>query len=66
MNIWTFMAVSTAGRLFGTILLSLSGDSFRALRIWVLLLILACVTVFFLLVFIYRDRLLKMAGKKER
>ena len=66
MNIWTFMAVSTVGRLFGTVLLSVSGDSFRALRIWVLLLIMLLVVVFFLLIFIYRDTLLKMAGKKER
>lgn len=66
MSIWTFMAVSTVGRLFGTVLLSVSGDSFRALRVWVLLLILVFVVIFFLLIFIYRERLLKMAGKKER
>jgi uncharacterized membrane protein YdjX (TVP38/TMEM64 family) len=65
MNIWTFMGVSTAGRLLGTILLSVSGDSFRALRIWVLVLIMALLAVFFLLAYIYRDRLLKMAGNKE-
>jgi len=32
MNVWIFIAISTVGRLFGTILLSLTGDSVRTMR----------------------------------
>jgi uncharacterized membrane protein YdjX (TVP38/TMEM64 family) len=64
MNIWVFIAVSTVGRLFGTILLSLTGDSIRTMRIVVLFIILGLVAVFYLLVYLYRHRLLEMTRKK--
>jgi uncharacterized membrane protein YdjX (TVP38/TMEM64 family) len=64
MNIWIFIGISTFGRLFGTILLSVSGDSFRAMRIAVLLIILGLVAVFYLLVYIYRHKLLAMTKKQ--
>ncbi len=63
MNIWIFIAVSTVGRLFGTILLSLTGDSVRTMRIVVLFIILGLVAVFYLLVYLYRRRLLEMTKK---
>ena len=65
MNVWTFVAVSTVGRLFGTLLLSLSGDSVRTFRIWILLIILAVVAAAFLLIYLNRGRLLKMANKQK-
>jgi uncharacterized membrane protein YdjX (TVP38/TMEM64 family) len=66
MNIWTFIGVSTVGRLFGTILLSVSGDSFRMMRIAVLLTILGLISAFYLLVYIYRHKLLEMTKKQNK
>ncbi len=65
MNIWTFIGVSTVGRLFGTILLSVSGDSVRAMRITVLLTILGLVAIFYLLVYLYRHKLMEMTRKNK-
>jgi len=66
MNIWIFIGVSTVGRLFGTILISVSGDSVRTMRIAVLLIILGLVAIFYLLVYLYRHRLLEMTRKQEK
>ena len=65
MNVWIFIAVSTVGRLFGTILLSLAGDSVRTMRIVVLFIILGLIAIFNLLVYFYRHRLLKMTRKQN-
>ena len=65
MRIWTFMAVSTAGRLFGTILLSVSGSSVRNNQRVVLLAILVIVGIIFLFAYFYRGRLTKMAERKK-
>ena len=66
MNIWIFIVVSTVGRLFGTILLSLTGDSVRTMRIAVLLIILGLIATFYLLVYLYRRRLLEMTRKQKK
>jgi len=66
MNVWIFIAVSTVGRLFGTILLSLAGDSVRTMRIVVLFIILGLIAIFNLLVYFYRHRLLKMTRKQNK
>jgi uncharacterized membrane protein YdjX (TVP38/TMEM64 family) len=65
MNIWIFIGVSTIGRLFGTILLSVSGDSIRTMRIAVLLVILGLVAIFYLLVYLNRHRLLEMTKRQK-
>jgi len=65
MRIWTFMAVSTSGRLFGTILLTVSGSSVRNNQGVVLLAILVIVGTIFLLAYFYRERLTKMAERKR-
>ncbi|MGZ6236758.1 MAG: TVP38/TMEM64 family protein, partial [Syntrophales bacterium] len=65
MNIWIFVGVSTVGRLFGTMLLSISGDSVRAMRITVILIILGLVAVFYLLVYLYRHKLMEMTRKNK-
>lgn len=65
MKIWTFMAVSTAGRLFGTILLSVSGSSVRNNQRVVFLAILVIVGIIFLFAYFYRGRLTNMAGGKK-
>ena len=66
MNIWIFIGVSTVGRLFGTMLLSISGDSVRAMRITVILIILGLLSVFYLLVYLYRHRLLEVTLKQKK
>jgi len=66
MNIWTFIAVSTVGRLFGTILLSLTGDNVRSMRIAVLLTIFGLVALFYLLVYLYRHKLLEMTRRQYK
>jgi uncharacterized membrane protein YdjX (TVP38/TMEM64 family) len=66
MNIWIFIGVSTVGRLFGTILLSVTGDSIRTMRIAVLLIIFGLVAVFYLLVYLYRHKLLEMTRKQKK
>jgi len=63
MNVWTFIGVSTVGRLFGTILLSLTGDSVRTMRVVMLFVILGIIAICYLLIYIYRDRLLGMTRK---
>lgn len=60
MNIWTFVVVSTVGRLFGTILLSESGSSMRNDQVTVLLAVLVIIGVISLLVYFYRGRLMKI------
>ena len=66
MNIWVFIAVSTVGRLFGTILLSLTGDSVRTMRILVISIILGLIAIFYLFVYFYRHRLLDMTRKQKK
>jgi len=63
MNVWIFIVVSTFGRLFGTILLSLSGSSLRAMRIVMLSIILTTIVIIYLLAYLYRKRLMKMPKK---
>lgn len=60
MNIWTFIVVSTVGRLFGTILLSVSGSSVRNDQVTVLLALLVIIGIISLLVYFYRGRLMKI------
>jgi uncharacterized membrane protein YdjX (TVP38/TMEM64 family) len=63
MNIWVFVLISTVGRLFGTILLSLSGNSLRTMRFVTLFIILGLIAVFYLFVYFYRDKLREMTEK---
>jgi uncharacterized membrane protein YdjX (TVP38/TMEM64 family) len=65
LNIWTFIVVSTAGRLFGTILLSVSGSSVRSNQGVVPFVLLGIMGVIFLLVYFYRDRLINVAGRRK-
>jgi uncharacterized membrane protein YdjX (TVP38/TMEM64 family) len=61
MNVWTFVVVSTAGWLFGIILLSVSGSSVRKNQGLVLLVLLGIVSIVLLLAYFYRGRLMKMS-----
>ncbi|MGD0021173.1 MAG: VTT domain-containing protein [Smithellaceae bacterium] len=63
MNVWIFIVISTFGRLFGTILLSLSGSSLRTMHIVTLSIILVTITIIYLFAYLYRKRLAKMPKK---
>jgi len=63
MNIWVFIGVSTVGRLFGTILLTLSGSSVRTIRVLMLSIILVVISIIYLFVYVYRKKLMKMTKK---
>ena len=60
-----FLLVSTAGRLFGTILLSVGGSCVRNAQTKTLFAILAFTAVVLVLAYLYRDELLKLLGKKQ-
>jgi uncharacterized membrane protein YdjX (TVP38/TMEM64 family) len=65
MNIWTFIVVSTVGRLLGTILLSVSGSSVRNDQGAVVLIILGIIGIILLLAYFYRDRFMKTVGRRK-
>jgi uncharacterized membrane protein YdjX (TVP38/TMEM64 family) len=65
MTIWTFIAVSTPGRLLGIILVSICGSSLKNHQLMVFLVVLIIVSIIFLLIYLFRDRLVKMAEGRE-
>jgi uncharacterized membrane protein YdjX (TVP38/TMEM64 family) len=65
MNVWIFIVVSIFGRLFGTILLSLSGSSLRTMHIVMLSSILVTIAIIYLFAYLYRKRLMKIPKKVE-
>ncbi|HRR40881.1 MAG TPA: TVP38/TMEM64 family protein [Syntrophales bacterium] len=60
-----FLLVSTAGRLFGTVLLSVGGSCIRNDQTKTLYAILAFTAVVLVFAYLYRDKLLKLLGKKQ-
>ena len=66
MNIWMFIVVSTIGRSFGTIMLSLSGSSARNNKYIMLIAIIGIIAVFFLGAYFNRDKLMKMAKHRKQ
>jgi uncharacterized membrane protein YdjX (TVP38/TMEM64 family) len=65
MRTWHFLVISTAGRLLGTILLSVSGSCARNDQ-YTALLIIAGVSCFFILVaYFFRDKWLDAMQRKE-
>jgi uncharacterized membrane protein YdjX (TVP38/TMEM64 family) len=65
MRIWTFLIISTIGRLFGTVLLSVSGSNARNNQYGALLMIIAVSGVFILVGYLYREKLLEMLRKRK-
>jgi uncharacterized membrane protein YdjX (TVP38/TMEM64 family) len=65
MRTWTFMAVSTAARLFGTILLSVTGHQVQQNQYGTLMVILAASGVLTLLTYIFRERLLTLIKARK-
>lgn len=60
---WTFLVISTSGRLLGTVLLSVSGGLVRNNHYWTLLTLAAAGGIFVLLGYLYRDKCLLMLKK---
>lgn len=65
MKTWTFLVISTIGRLFGTVLLSLSGNYAQNGQYRTLLVIIIASSIFLLLGYLYRDKLLEMLKKDK-
>jgi len=67
MNIWRFMAVSSAGRLFGTALFSIYGSYVRYNQYSYLLIIMGSFVIFLFLfmIFIYGEMFLSYIKRKE-
>ncbi|WAC07738.1 MAG: TVP38/TMEM64 family protein [Thermodesulfobacteriota bacterium] len=63
MRIWTFLTVSTIGRLFGTTLLSVSGSNARNNQYGTLLLIIVLSGVLILIGYLYRKNLVELLKK---
>ncbi|MBF0560194.1 MAG: TVP38/TMEM64 family protein [Nitrospirae bacterium] len=65
MNIWTFSIISTAGRLLGTILSSVSGHWVRNEDIAALLVLMGILMIMFLLAYFYKKYLVEIINIKE-
>ena len=65
MNVWTFIIISSAGRLFGTILSSLSGDWIRNQNITAFVFLIAILMILFILTYFYRKQLLAITKIKK-
>jgi uncharacterized membrane protein YdjX (TVP38/TMEM64 family) len=65
MTIWTFIAVSTPGRLLGIILVSICGSSLKNHQGMIFFILLIIMSIIFLLAYFFRDRLMKLTGKRK-
>ncbi|MCX5855078.1 MAG: TVP38/TMEM64 family protein [Deltaproteobacteria bacterium] len=65
MKTWTFMVISTVGRFFGTMLLSVSGSCARNNQITVLVIIAVVSGIFVIVAYFYRDKWLDMLKSKK-
>jgi uncharacterized membrane protein YdjX (TVP38/TMEM64 family) len=62
---WHFLVISTVGRIFGTILLSVSGSCARNDQYAGLLIIAGISAIFIIIAYFYRDRWLELLKKKH-
>jgi len=65
MMTWEFLVISTIGRLFGTVMLSVCGSYARNDQYKALLALIAVSVVFLLIGYVYREKLLKMLRKRK-
>ena len=65
MKTWTFMVISTVGRFFGTMLLSVSGSCARNNQITGLVVIAIVSGIFVIVAYFYRDKWLDMVKSKK-
>jgi len=67
MRVWTFLVISTVGRLFGTILLSFFGSFARNNHFWPLATLLAIAGLCLLVAYLYREKWLeKIKGRATK
>jgi uncharacterized membrane protein YdjX (TVP38/TMEM64 family) len=66
MRTWTFLAISTIGRLFGTVLLSVSGGYARNNQYGALMMVFALSGVFILVGYLYREKLFELLKKEKQ
>lgn len=65
MCLWEFVLVSTLGRLFGTVLLSVIGSSVRNHQKGPLLVVLGIVAIILILTYFYREKWLEILKRKR-
>ena len=65
MSIWTFIAVSTPGRLLGIILVTICGSCLKNHQDMIFLILLIIMSIMFLLSYLFRDRLKKLAEERN-
>ncbi len=63
MNIWIFIVISTIGRLFGTVLATISGNMAKSDQMMVFMVVMAALTILLIIAFIYREALLRFIKK---
>lgn len=66
MNVWTFIIISTVGRLFGTVLSSVSGNWVRNERLVAFFLLAGILVIVFLLAYLYRKYLLEIIKRRRK
>ncbi|MFB3926475.1 MAG: TVP38/TMEM64 family protein [Syntrophales bacterium] len=66
MRLRTFLIVSTAGRLFGTTVLSMGGNYVRNRQIIAFFILMGISAIVFLLGYFFRDKILYLLKKKRR
>jgi uncharacterized membrane protein YdjX (TVP38/TMEM64 family) len=66
MRAWTFLAISTIGRLFGTVLLSVSGGYARKNQYGALVMVIILSGAFILVGYLYREKLLEWLKKEKQ
>jgi len=65
MPVWTFIIISTVGRFFGTIMLSITGNVARNEQYLLLTIIVVAGAMAFIFAYYYRDKLLEMLKTKK-
>jgi uncharacterized membrane protein YdjX (TVP38/TMEM64 family) len=63
---WTFIIISSAGRLFGTMLLSITGSVARNEQYLLLAVILGMGIAIFVVTYYYHDKILEMLKRKKK
>ncbi|MFB3926552.1 MAG: TVP38/TMEM64 family protein [Syntrophales bacterium] len=66
LRVWTFLAISATGRLFGTVLLSVCGSYARTNRYAALSILVGASGLAILIAYLYREKWLEMAKKRKK
>ena len=66
MNIWIFALISTIGRVFGTVLATVSGNLARTDQIMVFMIVMAALMILLVIAFFYRGYFLNLLRKDKK